>query len=643
MSEVDDSFVKLGFWIDRSRGDVMGQTITTTGSTANTIIALLTVLITIAMSQLWSLFAFLYHQARTPPKGESRDGLFWQQQALLRTLPTPTSLFFDSLKVWWAWRRISKRAFIRSMMPIFMALLFAVGAVTSSIFSTYVISTSDLRVAINSPHCGLLNYSSVVERGGVNTPESSFMPLLKSYVKDCYQAHGHLPARCRDAFVEPNITFSISPADCPWEQNTTCLARKNESPAILMDSGHIQGSQFGFNTVAHSRINFRKKTVCSIMPMGERLKLKKLSPEYMTGLRREPLPNERFWQLVLYMQDDGSGSPLWQGFMRSELEANISSSYDTSGVMLWESELYSHRGKYATIPIKELNRTDADVSIDVIWLDSVQHLKPNDDPLFAAHQKRKRFDMTWNEVPVYNSDYVAGTVACANQYQFCHARGGGQDDFCSRLHGLPGETTNYLWPEANELQRQFLELILRSILRYDISWGPLRDQLLAGEQIVKGYTEGLPNDQWIKEVAVWESYVWAALQITLADYAVGTTLRDPAAVNYTNAPVTAAEKELCGSILMKKSGGFANVNVFGLTFIVTSTIIFSCLNIYILRFFIFLSKSRRALAPRLDQWVNDGVFQLQRRAFEAKNQGKWTKIDSEIPVTEKEEVLQLHV
>jgi len=42
---------------------------------------------------------------------------------------------------------------------------------------------------------------------------------------------------------------------------------------------------------------------------------------------------------------------------------------------------------------------------------------------------------------------------------------------------------------------------------------------------------------------------------------------------------------------------------------------------------------RRTLAPRLDRWVNDGVYQLQRRAFDANEQGIWTDLEKEVPIT----------
>jgi hypothetical protein len=83
-----------------------------------------------------------------------------------------------------------------------------------------------------------------------------------------------------------------------------------------------------------------------------------------------------------------------------------------------------------------------------------------------------------------------------------------------------------------------------------------------------------------------------------------------------------------------------NVSVFGLAFIITFSTVIFVLNTFILRFCIFLSRFRRALAPRLDRWVQDGVFQLQRRAFDAQGRGHWSGTDDEVPCTAAGEILE---
>jgi hypothetical protein len=153
-------------------------------------------------------------------------------------------------------------------------------------------------------------------------------------------------------------------------------------------------------------------------------------------------------------------------------------------------------------------------------------------------------------------------------------------------------------------------------------------------------TDGLPDDQWIKEVVGWESQVWAGLQILIPDYAIGAKARDPLADFYVKYPETDAEKALCGMQRLPKASGFVNINAFGLAFVLTFALLITVADISILKFFIYLSQFRRALAPRIDRWVQDGVLQLQRRAYEAEGKSNWVNLDEEIPVTMDRELLE---
>ena len=75
------------------------------------------------------------------------------------------------------------------------------------------------------------------------------------------------------------------------------------------------------------------------------------------------------------------------------------------------------------------------------------------------------------------------------------------------------------------------------------------------------------------------------------------------------------------------------MNVFALVFLTTFASLISLFSMGVLRFCIFMARFRKALAPRIDRWVQDGVFQLQRRAFEAQDGGRWVGAEREIPVT----------
>lgn len=78
---------------------------------------------------------------------------------------------------------------------------------------------------------------------------------------------------------------------------------------------------------------------------------------------------------------------------------------------------------------------------------------------------------------------------------------------------------------------------------------------------------------------------------------------------------------------------FSNINVFALYFIIAISCFVTILDMVLLRFLIFMSRFRAALSPRIERWIQDGVYQLQRQAYEGHDQGRWDRLDQEVPIT----------
>jgi hypothetical protein len=75
----------------------------------------------------------------------------------------------------------------------------------------------------------------------------------------------------------------------------------------------------------------------------------------------------------------------------------------------------------------------------------------------------------------------------------------------------------------------------------------------------------------------------------------------------------------------------SNINVFALSFVIGVSSLIAIIDIALLKFLIYLSSFKRVLAPRIDRWIQDGVWQLQRRAYEAQGHRTWIDLESEIP------------
>lgn len=196
-------------------------------------------------------------------------------------------------------------------------------------------------------------------------------------------------------------------------------------------------------------------------------------------------------------------------------------------------------------PLPGLKNSDRDLVIVLIWKNALGYGSPVDDPVFAAHNgslvvgTARGTNETW-----YFSDSPSSALGCTQQYQFCLAREG-KDDFCTNLTALPGKPTLDDYPGASDVQLAAVELLITSTLLFDISdaaLDPLKATDLAGGT---GYIMSLPEDQWIQEIAGWESFAWAALQTMIPDYAIGHSVREPTAAEYMRNETTNGEKELC--------------------------------------------------------------------------------------------------
>jgi len=207
-------------------------------------------------AHLWHLLSFAYHQARA--NGQPADALFRQQQALLRTLPTPSSVMADALKLWWAWRKKTDRPLLRSLTLMVLALVFTIGTIASSIFSSLIVDTGTIEVLVDSPYCGRVNSNPDNGRAySLNIDE-----LAPRYTSTCYK-NGSLPSSC-EVFTQPNIPLAIEDAPCPFKNGTWCFSKD----AVKVDSGLLDvGKTFGLNVAGKDRVQYRKVTTCAVLPI----------------------------------------------------------------------------------------------------------------------------------------------------------------------------------------------------------------------------------------------------------------------------------------------------------------------------------------------------------------------------------------
>lgn len=325
MSQLPAELVHQGFWTNVDKGPVMGRTFTTDTQTGNICIALLAILTTLGVHRLWSLIIFASHQLRAT--GKPADAFFRQQQVLLRTLPTPSSLLTDWIKLWWVWRKADK-ALVRSAVLILLGIVFSAGTILAGTFTALAVSTRDIQILVDSRHCAPWSPESIN-----NTPDDSKIPYIsyigltqqmsKSYAAQCYGNYDAVPERCK-GFIQPNISFEHQKVECPFAPT---LCKNFSQPGIQLDSGVIDlHDEFGLNLLPAERVGLRKRTTCAVLDIEKRVSI--IDGDALASGVRKPLPNEK--SITLQLGQSLSEPDEDFTFALSTLVSSILSSYGTS-------------------------------------------------------------------------------------------------------------------------------------------------------------------------------------------------------------------------------------------------------------------------------------------------------------------------
>jgi hypothetical protein len=392
------------FWINHENGYILGQTLTVETRTGTIVVALLTILVSAGTAQLWNIFTFLYHQCCADRR--DADGLFWQYQALLRTMPTPTALMADTLKLSWVWRTKARWALLRGSLPFLVALLFAVASIAAGILTAFVMDSSNIEVLVNSPSCGRFNYTKVYATRITSTLLTSIKSEVDTYSFECYKNQQFLPAPCRNIFTRPNISFNVDAAPCPW--NTT-MCHGGKLPAIRMDSGMVDlRVHFGLNLLPAETVKVQRKTVCNVLPVEDRIIVRDASWWTARGFNETRTTIE----YGTYRNTDPILRPE-ATFIQAEALTQHQQSYGSAAMSNYSQPEAAALGVNA---IPEMQRHDADVALAAIWLNRVTYETPVDDPLFSAH-KSLNFTPGGGAADIlqYRSDNAAGVIGCTQQ------------------------------------------------------------------------------------------------------------------------------------------------------------------------------------------------------------------------------------
>jgi hypothetical protein len=250
MATLTPSRVHQGFWVDQTQGRILGATITTTAFNAQVVIALLSVLITVAGSHLWDLVAFACFW--TGCAHTYRRGFHHQCRILLRNITSPGAFFVDASKVAFVWRKCSLAMAIAAI----GALLCSAGFLAASLGVSFVVQSSGVQVLADSGTCGWLSWRNESTTRNQQYQQTVYTQAL-DYLGACYNKTENL-ARCNTYAKQALHIANVSYVQCPFPGMCT-----NHS-AIRIDTGLLDSNiDFGINTGPPARVLLQKILTCA--------------------------------------------------------------------------------------------------------------------------------------------------------------------------------------------------------------------------------------------------------------------------------------------------------------------------------------------------------------------------------------------
>jgi hypothetical protein len=234
---------------------------------------------------LWAIVCFFFHQTRWT--ADEKDGLFWQLQALFRSNPGDLGMSWRLYELWKNWRNRTNNVTRRISPFLILCFIHFLAFTAAGLFSSRVANANNEVLIKPSVNCGEPDISLALPPARAHTLTAmeetnvdalivfarDFLLLSKIAARTCYPRLDGTPpdlgsSQCQIA-VKPWLESKVNTsAECPFVAEA-CLTQ-----AISLDTGLLDShTHFGINSPLQDRIQFRRKTVCSVLPMEERYKL----------------------------------------------------------------------------------------------------------------------------------------------------------------------------------------------------------------------------------------------------------------------------------------------------------------------------------------------------------------------------------
>ncbi|ETN37646.1 uncharacterized protein HMPREF1541_07269 [Cyphellophora europaea CBS 101466] len=617
MSLVESSKVHTGFWINRSRDPILGATLTLKSEYGAVIVALSAILVGVASTCVFEIICFVWHQLRARKPNTT---MVWrQQQVTLRNTIPPVAVIWDLLSTGWKSRASSYTSWTKNLFSATLVAFYLAATFAASLYSSAILDSSNVEVSISSSSCGM--WKSIYEVASnieiddfvvaSGTALSNVISESINYQRACYHDTSGAASAC-NTFTVPSVAPNVDKnAACPFSASI-CFANQE---SVKIDSGRLNSNHFlGINSL--SSLDLRKVTECSPLTQSGHERWTSTEEVQQSWPNAIPLDGDSY-----VMLDYGNQTSFPWTWLGNKARMNSTPSYtmDQSNTVSWMYSFPGFDDNSTFVPIPELQRHDADLTLLFLSSNKIYFKSVSDDPFFAAHQPFVMPGLYGNET-MYHADNAANVLGCTEQYQFCTLRS------CTSLAGILSAPGSIAELNLSAIQLAIFHILYQSIYNQVSSVAAIANaqtpNLLAQQRMFSGQMQlPLPSDQWKLEVLDWHATVMAMLQYSIANFATGPTHSDWE--QYIEPP-TGALKDLCGNVRVRANGSHANVSVFGLSFVIAFCGLAVLLDVMLLRSGAWVGRWTPGISGTWQAWEDDDLFELLARADGARD-----KLDEE--------------
>jgi hypothetical protein len=258
----------LGPWLDSSSGLLHGSRITTTSTTAFCLVSFLAIFILAFGRHFWGILRFILHQLRVVRSPQ--DGLYYQEQVLLRNASSPSMALWEFLRVGWAWRGRAEYSLARVAPLILLATAQVVVFTLAGVFSSGTFGvTNEVLVQSEEGACGYLNWPESTPGDVLNT--SDWTLLNSAFIEDRTAATKSLAYRSScygesagsdcNYYVKPRIESENMTVACPFAE-VMCL--KSDGTGALQVTSEVNTiDDLGINSRRDTALTYKKVTTCA--------------------------------------------------------------------------------------------------------------------------------------------------------------------------------------------------------------------------------------------------------------------------------------------------------------------------------------------------------------------------------------------